>query len=181
MTQQTIQQVQQLLQLLGNSPGEIDGIWGAASQAALDATLTEYGVNVSKEETTTTNPSVNNENFWSDIKHFTKDEENITCPCWRCRDKKEYPEYRLMKEADRIRDIANKPMIPSSVRRCQQHNDELDGSVPNSYHIRGLAMDFDIPALADSKIKSILEAEKSAGRVRYWYQMNSGWFHFDVN
>lgn len=178
MTQQTIQQVQQLLQLLGNSPGEIDGIWGAASQAALNATLAEYEV-VAENVTTTDIPNAGD--FWADIKYFTKDEENITCPCWRCRDKKEYPERRLMVEADRIRDIAKKPMIPSSVRRCQQHNDELDGSVPNSYHIRGLAMDFDIPALADSQIKSILEAEKSAGRVRYWYQMNSGWFHFDVN
>ncbi len=86
-----------------------------------------------------------------------------------------------MQEADHIRDAAKKAMVPSSVRRCQAHNDELDGSAPNSYHVRGLAMDFDIPALADSQIKAILEAEKSAGRVRYWYQMSSGWFHFDVN
>lgn len=168
---------------------EPDGICGAMTEKML---LGVVSGTVAKKETvaptnTKTNTTVQDAvqvpsgTWWDDIKHFRPDEENITCPCWRCRGKKEYPEERLMREADHIRDIAKKAMVPSSVRRCQEHNDELPGSAKNSYHVRGLAMDFDIPALADSKIKEILEAEKAAGRVRYWYQMDSGWFHFDVN
>lgn len=39
-----IAQVQSLLQALGHSPGEIDGVWGSKSQAAMDAACAEYGV-----------------------------------------------------------------------------------------------------------------------------------------
>ena len=39
-----ITQVQSLLQALGHSPGDIDGVWGNQSQAAMDAACAEYGV-----------------------------------------------------------------------------------------------------------------------------------------
>lgn len=170
---------------------DADGIWGAMTEkmaigvvAGTVARKEKQAIsdNVSDKTSIQTNTLVQDApDWWGEIEHFSPEEKYITCPCFRCRGKKLYPEKRLMIEADHIRDLAKKPMIPSSVRRCQEHNDELPGSAKNSLHIAGLAMDFDIPALPDSEIKSILEAEKAVGRVRYWYQMANGNFHFDVN
>ena len=201
----TVLQQQCLLTYLGYlGAGKQDGIYGEVTAFAVEQFQRDYGITpdrvcgpitekmllgaaagtVTKKVSsqTQTNPEKQQTGtWWDEIEYFRQDEGNIHCPCFRCAGKQIDPEQRLMLEADRIRKIAGKPMIPSSVRRCQEHNDELQGSAPNSYHIRGLAMDFDIPALDDSQIRAILEAEKAAGRIRYWYQMTNGWFHFDVN
>ncbi len=96
------------------------------------------------------------------------------------RGKREDPTEKLMVAADSIREELG-PMVPSSVRRCQEHNDELPGSAKNSRHIMGKAMDFNCPKSTQAKLEACLTRKKAAGEIRYWYRMSSGWFHFDVD
>ena len=118
--------------------------------------------------------------WWKDIRYFTPEEPNICCPCPRCVGKREYPTEALMKTADGIREELG-PMVPSSVRRCQAHNDELSGSAKNSRHIIGKAMDFNCPKSTTAQIEACLARRKATGEIRYWYRMDSGWYHFDID
>lgn len=186
----TAKQIQCLLCYLGYDPGGIDGVDGPRTQAALEAFRRDYGVGAEgltgavagtvlkldrpKQEAS------GSSTFWDKIKYFKPDEPNIRCPCPRCAGKREDPTEKLMITADSIREELG-PMVPSSVRRCQEHNDELPGSARNSRHIIGKAMDFNCPKSTRAQIEACLARKKSAGEIRYWYRMSSGWYHFDID
>lgn len=200
----TNRQKQNLLQYLGYYEGRPDGIWGDLSRRATEAFQRDYlppasvdgifgaatekrilEVVASGEKPVDDKMSATDDkmsaiaDWWDEIKYFTPDEPNICCPCPRCVGKREYPTEALMKMADRIREELG-PMVPSSVRRCQEHNDELSGSAKNSRHIIGKAMDFNCPKSTPSQIEACLARRKAAGEIRYWYRMSSGWYHFDI-
>lgn len=179
-----VYQLQCLLGYLGYSPGPIDGQDGPRTQAALERFRGDYGMGaeglvaavagtaakLEKQETGT---------FWDQIRYFKRDEDGIRCPCNRCGGFPVEPTEKLMRTADRIREELG-PMIPSSTVRCQEHNDELPGSAKNSRHIQGKAMDFSCPKSSQGKIEACLDRKKNAGEIRYWYRMENGWYHFDV-
>lgn len=178
-------QAQCLLTYLGYDPGPIDGIDGKKTQAALAAFRADYGVGADGlvGAVAGTVPKVDKHqtgDWWDGIKYFTRDEPNIRCPCPRCVGKREDPTETLMKTADSIREELG-PMVPSSVRRCQEHNDELPGSAKNSRHIVGKAMDFNCTKSTPAQIEACLARKKNAGEIRYWYRMDSGWYHFDID
>lgn len=191
----TVKQQQCLLAYLGYDPGQIDGVAGPKTQAALAAFRSDYGMGAEglvaavagtaakverpaeAEQAATDKPKTGT--WWDDIKYFKPEEDNICCPCPRCVGKREYPTEALMKTADSIREEIG-PMVPSSVRRCQAHNDELPGSAKNSRHIIGKAMDFNCPKSTPAQIEACLARRKAAGEIRYWYRMSSGWYHFDI-
>ena len=189
----TVKQAQCLLLYLGYSPGTPDNVSGATTSGAASAFQADYGLPVTGKLDETTckmliaagagtaakveRPQTGS--WWDNIKYFTPEEDNICCPCPRCVGKREYPTEALMKTADRIREELG-PMVPSSVRRCQAHNDELSGSAKNSRHIIGQAMDFNCPKSTPAQIEGCLARRKAAGEIRYWYRMSSGWYHFDI-
>ena len=196
----TIKQQQCLLAYLGYYTGQMDGQWGGMSTEACRAFQADYGldpdgvcgtmtqkmligaiagtaVKVERPAEDINVPS--NGTFWDDIRYFKPDEENICCPCPRCVGKREYPTEALMKTADSIRQELG-PMVVSSCRRCQEHNDELSGSAKNSRHIIGKAMDFNATKSTPAQIEACLARRKAAGEIRYWYRMSSGWYHFDI-
>lgn len=200
----TVKQEQCLLAYLGYYTGQIDCQWGSMSTAACRAFQADYGLTadgicgamtqkmlvaaVAGTAVKVEHPAEAGEaatdkaqtgTFWDDIKYFKPDEENICCPCPRCVGKREYPTEVLMKTADSLREELG-PMVPSSVRRCQEHNDELSGSAKNSRHIIGKAMDFNAPKSTPAQIEACLARRKAAGEIRYWYRMSSGWYHFDI-
>ena len=189
----TVKQAQCLLLYLGYSPGWPDNVAGEKTSGAASAFQFDYGLPVTGnlDETTCklligavagTAEKVEKPNtgsWWDNIKYFKPDEPNICCPCPRCVGKREYPTEALMKTADRIRQELG-PMVPSSVRRCQEHNDELSGSAKNSRHIIGKAMDFNAPKSTPAQIEACLASRKAAGEIRYWYRMENGWYHFDI-
>lgn len=165
-------------------PGQIDDVDGPKTQAALAAFRRDYGVGVeglvgAVAGTVAKLEKPQTGSWWDSIRYFRPDEDNICCPCPRCVGKKEYPTEALMRTADSIREELG-PMVPSSVRRCQEHNDELPGSAKNSRHIIGKAMDFNAPKSSPVQIESCLARKKAAGEIRYWYRMDSGWYHFDI-
>ena len=189
----TVKQAQCLLLYLGYSPGTPDNVSGAKTSGAASAFQADYGLPVTGKLDETTckmliaavagtvakvdRPQTGS--WWDNIKYFKPEEDNICCPCPRCVGKREYPTEALMKTADRIREELG-PMVPSSVRRCQAHNDELPGSAKNSRHIIGKAMDFNAPKSTPAQIEACLARRKAAGEIRYWYRMDSGWYHFDI-
>ena len=198
----TLKQKQALLAYLGYYAGELDGIWGEKSQRAtidfqwayMEPTEVDgiFGAATEKRilevvasgEEPTQQPQTAPEtgeaaDWWKGIRYFTPEEPNICCPCPRCAGKREYPTEALMKTADSIREELG-PMVPSSVRRCQAHNDELSGSAKNSRHIIGKAMDFSATKSTPAQIEACLARRKASGEIRYWYRMSSGWYHFDI-
>ena len=189
----TVIQAQCLLLYLGYSPGLPDNVAGVKTSGAASAFQADYGLPVTGKLDDTTckmliaavsGTAVKVEKpqtgtFWDGIRYFKPDEPNIRCPCPRCVSKREDPTEALMKTADSIREELG-PMVPSSVRRCQDHNDELPGSAKNSRHIIGKAMDFNCPKSTPAQIEACLARRKNAGEIRYWYRMDSGWYHFDI-
>lgn len=201
-------QKQYLLAYLGYYTDVCDGKWGPKSVAACKVFQSDYriesdgvcgpitqkmligvisGAVARKEIEQTTAEEVQNGNddttagsVWDRIKYFKRTDPYIACPCGRCGGFPVEPTDNLMLEADLMRETIGHPMVPSSTVRCQVHNDELPGSVPNSYHVYGCAMDFDIPAVPDSVIINYLNNRKAAGGIMSWYQMTSGYFHFQV-
>ena len=190
----TVKQAQCLLLYLGYSPGWPDNVAGGKTSGAASAFQADYGLPVSGKLDETTckmliaavagtaakvdRPQTGS--WWDSIKYFKPDEENICCPCPRCVGKREYPTEALMHKADSIREELG-PMVVSSCRRCQEHNDELTGSAKNSRHIIGKAMDFNAPKSTPAQIEACLARRKAAGEIRYWYRMDSGWYHFDID
>ena len=198
----TAKQKQCLLTYLGYDTGGVDGLWGDKSrQATLDFQL-DYGLEPDgvfgdataariKEIITTgeqptsqpqqpqTAPDSGGEDWWKDIKYFTRDEPGIACPCGRCGGFPVEPTEKLIRTADSIREELG-PMIPSSTVRCQAHNDELQGSAKNSYHLTGRAMDFSCLKSSQAQSEACLTRKKAAREIRYWYHMGGGWYHFDV-
>lgn len=189
----TVKQAQCLLLYLGYSPGLPDNVAGAKTSGAASAFQADYGLPVTGKLDETTckiliaavsgtavkvdKPQTGS--WWDNIKYFKPDEPNIRCPCPRCVGKQDDPTEALMKTADSIREELG-PMVPSSVRRCQEHNDELPCSAKNSRHIIGKAMDFNATKSTPAQIEACLARRKAAGEIRYWYRMRSGWYHFDI-
>ena len=194
----TTKQIQALLVYLGYDPGEVDGIPGRNTRRAVLAFQAAEGLTADgspgpltqaalldavakgrfREESDRT-PEETTGTFWDEIRYFKREEKGIACPCGRCGGFPVEPTERLMRTADSIRDELG-PMIPSSTVRCQAHNDELQGSAKNSRHIYGKAMDFNCPKSSQAQIEACLSRKKTAGEIRYWYRMSSGWYHFDV-
>lgn len=195
----TNKQKQNLLQYLGYYTGIPDGIWGPLSTEATEAFQADYNLHPDGDFGPATESRVleviatgeqpadkpqepqtgTGEDWWADIQYFRRDEPGIACPCGRCGGFPVEPTEKLMRTADSIRAELG-PMIPSSTVRCQAHNDELQGSAKNSYHLTGRAMDFNCPKSSQAQIEACLSRKKAAGEIRYWYRMSSGWYHFDV-
>lgn len=52
---------------------------------------------------------------------------------------------RLLELLDRLRELVGGPLELSCAYRCQEHNDAIPGSVPNSQHVDGTAADVQTP------------------------------------
>lgn len=159
-----IKQVQQFLVDLGHQI-EVDGIWGRQSQSALDAAIAQNHKQAISD-------------FWADIRHVPRIE--WLCPCGRCGGFPVEPNESLVRIAESVREHFNKPMIISSGVRCQAHNDELSGSVSNSRHVQGKAVDFCIKDMPSSIVKVYIDQLVKAGKLRYCYCIDNNFLHMDV-
>ncbi len=188
----TIKQKQHLLAYLGYYTGVVDGIGGPMTQRATEAFQQDYCENVDGDFGPETEKRIREViatgeepkraeditgTFWDDIRYFDRDENGIACPCGRCGGFPVEPAEKLMRIADRVRDHFGAPMIPSSTVRCQTHNDELPGSVPNSRHVRGKAMDFCVSGFSADMVLAYVSKQKD---IRYAYAIDSRFVHMDI-
>ena len=194
-------QVQYLLAYLGYDPGPLDGVLGMATKAAVykfqeDFTglqvdglpgaetqkalrhAVAYGMPERDEPNTSGTPPDNTGTFWDGIKYFRREE--FRCPCSRCGGFPVEPEERLVRVADRVRAHFGKPITISSGVRCQAHNDELRGSVKNSRHVRGKAMDFCVQGFSSAAVLPYVQSLVKNGNLRYTYAINENYVHMDV-
>ena len=188
-------QIQALLVYLGYDPGEVDGIPGRNTRRAVLAFQAAEGLAQDGSPGPLTQAALLEAvacgrcrqaqasgaqtvpEWWADIRYFKRTDSGIACPCGRCGGFPVEPTERLMRLADRVREAAGAPMCPSSTVRCQAHNDELSGSVPNSRHLSGKAMDFCIRGWGADRTLAIVRQQPE---VRYAYAIDNRYVHMDV-
>ena len=74
-------------------------------------------------------------NWWSHIKHFTKEEMACKCGCGKADMQK-----RTMLRLDQLRARLGRPIRVTSAYRCADHNKAVGGA-PGSKHLTGEAAD----------------------------------------
>lgn len=173
----TNKQKQGLLLFLGFYTGDVDGIWGPLSEAALIRFREAYGADpeaaiIQIRQSEKTEPP---DDWWEQIQYFTPEE--FACKCGRYCDG--YParmEKELLQTADRVRMHFGKPVVVSSGLRCRQHNANV-GGVSDSRHLSGKAMDFCIPGISARKILDFVQKQPE---IRYAYAIDDSFVHMDV-
>lgn len=189
-------QIQALLVYLGYDPGEVDGLPGKNTRRAVLAFQAQEGLEQDGSPGPLTQAALLEAvacgrcrqaqasgaqtvpEWWADIRYFKRTDSGIACPCGRCGGFPVEPTERLMRLADRVREAAGAPMCPSSTVRCQAHNDELSGSVPNSRHLSGKAMDFCILGWGADRTLALVRQQPE---VRYAYAIDDSYVHMDVD
>ena len=134
-----------------------DGIAGPLTRAAIESEEDE-----------------SDEDFWAGIKYFTRDE--FACPCPRCGGFPVEPSRKLVRLADNVREHFGAEALVSSGVRCQEHNDELPNSVPNSRHLSGKAMDFRVVGKTAAQVLAYVRTLP----IRYAYSIDGNYVHMDV-
>ena len=192
----TLKQKQALLAYLGFYDGPLDGLWGEKSpRATIDfqrAYMAQEDVDgifgaatekrilevVASGELPQAAPETGETaDWWKEIRYFQRTEAGIGCPCGRCGGFPAEPSEKLMRLADKVREAAGAPMYPSSTVRCQAHNDELRGSVKNSRHVTGRAMDFRVLGWGADRTLALVRRQPE---VRYAYAIDDSYVHMDV-
>lgn len=198
----TATQRQCLLKYLGYYVGSVDGKWGQLSSVSCKSFQRDYGLKdvdgicgpdtekALKHAVAYGMPAKKAEtkgDWWKDIKFFTRSE--FRCPCGKCGGFPVEPKEALVRIVDEMRRAFGSAVIivppdghsGGSGVRCQQYNDSLSGSAPNSRHVQGKAVDFSAPGVSSSTIESYLNKLKNSGKIRYWYEISSGSYHMDIN
>ena len=190
----TMTQKQCLLRYCGFYAGDIDGIWGEQSQRATIDFQRSYmdtvdGIFGPETENRILKVVANGEqpkqesvqidtaapDWWKDIRYFQRSE--FRCPCGKCGGFPAEPSETLVRLADKVRAHFNAPATVSSGVRCQAHNDSLKGSVPNSYHVRGKAMDFCVRGVPGERLLAYVKTLP----VHYAYRIDDSFIHMDVS
>ena len=186
-------QIQALLVYLGYDPGDVDGLPGKNTRRAVLAFQAAEGLAQDgspgpltqaalldavakgrfREESATTQ-EVRTGTFWDEIQYFSREE--FRCPCPRCGGFPVEPKEALVRLADQVREHFGEPATVSSGVRCQAHNDELPGSVPNSYHVKGQAVDFSVRGKSAAQVLAFVRTLP----VHYAYAIDNSFVHMDV-
>ena len=151
----TNMQKQHLLAYLGFYTAAVDGIWGPQSQKATQAFQNAYmdtpdglfgpDTEVRILEVIAANEKPKRtENFWDEIRFFSREEFRCTCGGRGCNGFPAEPAEQLIRNAESARVYFGTVADVSSGVRCSLRNSELPGSAANSLHLRGKAMDFRI-------------------------------------
>ena len=158
----TTKQRQNLLAYLGYYAGDIDGIYGQQTKAAVERFQEAFGGIVvdglAGDETGKAlrhavaygipekEPDIKPQTgtSWDDIKYFKKPE--FACKCGKyCNGYPVEIDMNMVKIADEIRNRIGKPIQINSGIRCKTHNANV-GGVSNSQHLYGNAADLGCPS-----------------------------------
>lgn len=170
----TTLQKQCLLAALNLYPyGEIDGIWGAKSQGALERFEAKFPGKTLAEAVS----GLGEENFWENIRHWTREEFRCHCGGKHCDGFPAEPEQSLVGLLDDVREDFGAPAVASSGVRCQKHNANV-GGVANSRHLYGKAADFMVLGISGQTLLNRVLADP---RTNYAYIIDNGpYVHVDV-
>ena len=199
----TIYEQQELLDLLGYNPSGnqppkirrtfVDGIDGPITRKALDSFRQDYGCGedglvgalagtVVKLDRPTfddlVEDTISSEDFWDDIEFVPRHEWR--CPCGRCGGFPAEPQEGIVRFIDELRKHFGKPVTISSGVRCKAHNAELPGSVSNSRHLTGKAVDFCVQGMSATSVKVYCDKFVKSGVLRYCYCIDGNFVHADI-
>ena len=192
---QVVKEIQEIVDRYYPKSIAIDGLAGSQTIAATKAFQSAVGLtadgiagkltrtmikSITSEDKIVIPPSApgGSDGFWGTVKHFSRSE--FKCPCPRCGGYPTEPKEALVRVADLVREHFNAPITISSGVRCQAHNDELSGSVPNSRHVQGKAMDFSVKGKSGSVVNAYCQSLVRTGKLRYAYLIGGDWVHMDV-
>ena len=177
----TTKQIQCLLVYLGYDPGQIDGIDGKKTQAALAAFRADYGVGAdglvgAVAGTIAKLDKPQSGSWWDDIKHFRRDEFKCKCGGRYCNGYPAEMQEAVVKIADAARAHFGKPAHVVSGLRCQKWNAH-EGGVANSQHMYGEAIDLRVDGVDSETLRQFVASQPDH---RYSYRINSTNVHFDI-
>lgn len=156
-----------------------DGEWGNQTEEAVRSYIggtKELAADTSpdSEETPDAGPL-----WWSEIKHFRRDEFACKCGLYHAPYCDGYPaEMReeVVRIADAAREHFGRPGHVISGLRCPQHNKDSDG-VWSSQHQYGEACDLRIEGVSASQLMAFILDQPG---VRYAYEINDTNVHYDI-
>ena len=166
----TVKQKQCLLCYLGYYTGQIDGLWGPKSEAALKAFCDVHGTEENLKK------AVAEDDWWRSIRYFSPEEFACKCKTY-CGGYPAQMERRAVELAEQARVHFGKPGTVVSGLRCGEWN-RLQGGVKNSRHLRGKAVDLRIRGINAKDL--LMYLQKQPG-VRYAYAINDTNVHFDID
>lgn len=184
----TVKQTQHLLGYLGYYTGKVDGLWGPLSQGAAVRFQQDFGGlnadgTVGPETEEALKQAVANgmseyaqEDFWGEIRHFTREEFRCKCGGKYCDGYPSEMKRDLVRLADRARSHFGSPAHVVSGLRCRQHNAN-SGGVANSQHMSGEAVDLRIDGVSADLLLAYISSQPE---VRYAYKINGTNVHFDI-
>ena len=176
----TVRERQEKLKYLGFYKGAIDGIEGVKTKRAYKELQDKYffrkqdkdgiyGKNTEKLLLCAFNVKKYSKNF--DLK---KDKLYCGCKGKYCTGYPAIIEVDLMKNLQAVRDKWGVTTV-TSMLRCQKYNDSLKGSVKNSKHIKGKAVDY--------RNKRTLTLKMRKDVIKYWFTLHNpnysycnGWY-----
>lgn len=165
-----------------------DNVFGPQTEAAARKVIGEgWDLQAEKEaDSDVTDTNVGDTGLWNRVRHF--DRREFRCPCGKCGGFPVEPSEEIVLAADDMREAFGSPVIivpedghsGGSGVRCQEYNDSLKGSVPNSKHVDGDAVDFSAPGKSASAIEGYLTEAQKKGKIYYWYKITDGSYHMEV-
>lgn len=154
-----------------------DGVWGPQTEAAVLEAVYTYDVDAPTEQEPDADDPELAERF-KGIRYWSPEEFRCQCYGKYCKGFPALPDRTLLELVDDIRDKAGAPGHRSSGLRCQTHNDLQPGSVPDSRHRTGKALDFMIEGMTGRQLLAMAQADT---RCRYAYIIGNGpYVHVDV-
>src|SRR5688572_15690312 len=86
---------------------------------------------------------------------------------------------RLVQALQELRDIAGRPVHPTNVYRCPEHNDAVGGE-KNSLHVLGRAADFIVVGLSVVQTYELTKLVKAFAESGIGVYIGEGFVHADV-
>ena len=149
----------------------IDGIVGNATISAIKDFQEKHGLTIDGIAGTETFKALGK----YQCVFFTEDEFKCECGCGFniCKDK-------IKVIADEIREHFCTPVIVTSGTRCKTYNDSLSGSIPQSCHRTGNAIDIIARGVSGSDLLAYCKQIVARGSAAYTYQIDSQAVHIDT-
>lgn len=158
-----------------------DGVWGPQTETAVLEAVYTYDDAPASEEDSTGGTEL--ELRFKGIRHWSPEEFRCQCGGKYCTGFPALPDRTLLELVDDIREEAGAPGHRSSGLRCEVHNANTPGSVSNSRHLTGKALDFMIEVMSGQELLALAQKDK---RCRYAYQIKdqygnlTNYVHVDV-
>ena len=188
----TIRQIQCLLVYLGYDPGAIDGAYGPKTRAAVKAFQAAEGLDpdgiagpqtqarlrdaVASGEKPVDDKMSATEDWWKDIRYFTRAEFKCKCGGKFCDGYPAEMQEAVVKIADAAREHFGRPALVISGLRCKQWNAHEKGH-ENSQHMYGEAVDLCVEGVPAEELRQFVASQPGH---RYSYCINSTNVHFDI-